>query len=70
MKIKLTAYKQMAHDYAARIETKTEPDFRKIVGIYVSDLSDAEFDGFVLQLRTFWEQSRYEYSAIYFWMEY
>ena len=69
MKINLTGYRVMSPGHAVRVETKEQPDFNRLLGKETQDVSDAEFFYMLGQLTNFWEQSRYEYSAIYFWVE-
>jgi hypothetical protein len=68
MKLHLTAYRVMAPLRATRVKTENYLNIHQLLSRAAPDLADAEFDELVAQLTDFWERSRAEYPAIYFWV--
>lgn len=73
MKLKLTGYKTNAPPHAVRVPVKIRdsdaPNFHRLIGRVLFDSTDKEFDNLVEQLWRFYNDSKCEHQAIYFWLE-
>lgn len=66
MSIQMTGYKDMAPPYATRVPTVGTLNFAKLsAGHYWGLPPDEDME----QLKSFWEISKCEYPAIYFWTD-
>ncbi len=71
MKLHLTGYKANAPRNAVRVAiSKYPPNFDRLMDeIYIGDSSSQEFKAFSNQLGDFYNASKGEHQAIYFWIE-
>lgn len=71
MKLKLTGYKATAPKNAVRVEVKKyPPNFDRLIDdVFIGDSQSPEFSEFSAKLGDFYDASKGEHEAIYFWIE-